>query len=65
MFTAKATIFRTTWNNSINNPTLKLIDGKSIEEIGAAKGAIEEALPLSELREGESAIVLYPLGGSG
>jgi ferrous iron transport protein A len=41
------------------------IDGKSIEEIGAAKGAIEEALPLSELREGESAIVLYPLGGLG
>jgi hypothetical protein len=24
MFTAKATIFKMTWNNSINNPTLKL-----------------------------------------
>lgn len=41
------------------------IDGKSIEEISATKGAIEDALPLSELREGESAVVLYPLGGFG
>lgn len=41
------------------------IDGKSIEEISSTRGAIEDALPLSELREGESAIVLYPLGGFG
>ena len=41
------------------------IDGRSIEEIGATKGAIEDALPLSSLGEGEAAIVLYPLGGFG
>ncbi|MEM3439901.1 MAG: FeoA domain-containing protein [Candidatus Bathyarchaeia archaeon] len=41
------------------------IDRRSIEEISSTRGAIEDALPLSELKEGESAIVLYPLGGFG